>query len=260
MSKMPVLFLGHGSPLNALEDNGFTRMLLGLGHSISRPRAILCISAHWMTKGSFVTHMQSPKTIHDFYGFPQALYDVLYPAPGSPLLAEQIQSNLEPTPLFLDDSSWGLDHGTWSVLKHMYPDASIPVLQLSLDMSKPFGFHVALGEKLREFRDQGVLIVGSGNIVHNLGKIAFDPDAQAYDWALEFDAWAMTQLNARNFKALTDQPLLSESGRLSIPTPDHYYPLLYALGASTGADSLAFEFGGMQHASISMRCLSFGLR
>lgn len=255
---MPVLFLGHGSPMNAIQENNFTKTLGSLGNKFPEPKAILCISAHWMTRGTWVTHMDSPKTIHDFYGFPQALFDVEYPAPGSPQFAELIKKTVKDPEVRLDDEAWGLDHGTWSVLRHMYPKANIPVLQLSLDMSNSPEFHFKLGQELAKLREHGVLIVGSGNIVHNLRTIRWEANAPAYDWALEFDEWSKSKLLARDFKALQHDFLKTEAGKLSIPTLDHYLPLLYILGASNTRDELKFEYEEIQNASISMRCLSFG--
>lgn len=256
--RMPVLFLGHGSPMNAISENDFTKTLQQLGQNLPRPPAILAISAHWMTEGTWVTHMAQPKTIHDFGGFPQELFNVEYPAPGLPELAEQLHSQISKPEIFADDEKWGLDHGTWSVLRHLYPKADIPVIQLSLDLTKPAEFHFALGEQLRSLRDQGVLIVGSGNLVHNLQKINWDEKALPFPWALEFDEWAKEKINSRDFKALVQDATGSEAGRLSIPTPDHYYPLLYVLGASDTKDELQYIYEGFQNSSISMRCIGFG--
>lgn len=257
--KMPVLFLGHGSPMNAIADNNFTRTLGALGHKIPKPTAILCVSAHWMSEGSWITGMENPKTIHDFYGFPQALFDVQYNAAGSPEIAKLIQNEVKDPRINIDHEMWGLDHGTWSVLRHMYPEADIPVLQLSIYMEQPPEYHVKLGEELRKLREKGVLIVGSGNIVHNLRRIVWDANAKPYDWALEFDQYVKSKLEQRDFKALQDDVLKSEAGRLSIPTPDHWYPLLYTIGASDKNDSMKFEYEEMQNGSISMRCVSFGM-
>jgi 4,5-DOPA dioxygenase extradiol len=258
--KMPVLFLGHGSPMNALADNDFTQTLGRLGDKISKPKAILCVSAHWMTEGSWVTGMEKPKTIHDFYGFPQALFDVQYPAAGSTEIAQMIKANITDPKVHLDHEVWGLDHGTWSVLRHMYPEADVPVLQLSIYMSQPAEYHFKLGQELAKLRDKGVLIMGSGNIVHNLRQISWKEDARPLDWAIEFDEWVKEKIIKRDFTPLQSDVLKSEAGKLSIPTPDHYYPLLYALGAADSTDEMHFEYEGIQNASISMRCVSFGLR
>lgn len=257
-TKMPVLFLGHGNPMNAVATNSFTQRLETLGQELPSPKAILCVSAHWLSAGTWVTHMERPKTIHDFYGFPQELFNVQYPAPGSPQVAELIQSLSLSPKIQLDDKSWGLDHGTWSVLCKMYPQADIPVLQLSIDMSEPPAFHFKMGQTLRALRDQGVLIVGSGNIVHNLRRVEWEKQGQGSDWAIEFDQWVKNRLEARDFKAVTEDFLKTKAGQLSVPTPDHYLPLLYVLGAADEKENLNFEFEGYDMGSISMRCLSFG--
>lgn len=263
--RMPVLFFGHGSPMNAITDNPFTQRLRQIGRDLPRPRAILCVSAHWMTEGTWVTGMDKPKTIHDFGGFPQELFAVNYPAPGEPnvakLVATEVSQTASPAPVVgIDGDEWGLDHGTWSVLRHVFPDADIPVLQLSLDMTKGPEYQFEMGERLRALRDQGILIVGSGNLVHNLRRIEWDPKAKPYDWALEFDAWSKKNLEDGNFKAMTHDFFASAAGKLAVPTPDHYYPALYILGAADKSDKLAFEWEEMQNASISMRTFSFGLR
>lgn len=256
--KMPALFIGHGSPMNAIEGNAFSRRWQALGKELGKPKAILCVSAHWLSAGTWVTHMERPQTIHDFYGFPQELHEVQYPAPGSPQLAEQLQALSKYPKIQADDKSWGLDHGTWSILHQMYPEADVPVVQLSIDMSEPPAFHFELGKTLRALREQGVLILGSGNIVHNLRRIDWDKPLQGADWALEFDNWVKERLQARDFKALTEEFRKSRAGELSVPTPDHYLPLLYVLGASDDKDTLNFEVEGCDMGSISMRSLSFG--
>lgn len=256
---MPVLFLGHGSPMNALADNRFTQTLDGLARRISKPSVILCISAHWTTEGTWVTHMARPKTIHDFSGFSKALFDVQYSAPGSSQIAELIQKTIKAPKIQLDDKNWGLDHGAWSVLKHMYPNADIPVVQLSIDLKESPSFHFELGKKLQFLREEGVLIVGSGNIVHNLRLLNWDEKAPTHAWAIEFDEWVKQKIIARDFKALQMDVHKTEAGRLSVPTPEHYYPLLYILGASSSDDKCKFEYEEMQNASISMRSVSFGI-
>lgn len=257
-SKLPVLFLGHGSPMNAIAENDFTRALNLLGKELPRPQAILCISAHWMTEGSWITHMPQPKTIHDFYGFPQPLFDVQYPAPGAPEIAEKIQKLITDPGIQLDDEMWGLDHGTWSVLKHMYPIADIPVMQLSLYMEQPLEYHMKLGEELTKLREEGILIIGSGNIVHNLRQINWDENAQPYAWATEFDEWIKTKVVHRDHHAIVTDALKSEAGKLSVPTLEHFLPFIYTLGASESLDEIRFEYEGIQNGSISMRCISFG--
>lgn len=255
--RLPTVFIGHGSPMNAISNNVYTNAMNQLGQSLPQPRAILMVSAHWMTRGTWVTHMAHPKTIHDFHGFPQPLFDMKYPAPGSPDVADQIRQLVTTPKIHADDSEWGLDHGTWSVLKHMYPQANIPVVQLSLDMTQQPAFHFELGQKLKSLRDEGILIMGSGNIVHNLKRISWDENAKPYDWSIEFDEWVKVKALDRDFKSLVNSYLSTEAGRLSVPTPDHYYPLLYILGAADTKDSLFFDIEGLQNSAISMRSLRF---
>ena len=253
---MPVFFIGHGSPMNALELNPFTEALKNMRPLCPNPKAILCISAHWMTEGTWVTQMKNPKTIHDFYGFPQELFDIQYPAPGNPEIAQAIRDNVDPPHIQGDHEMWGLDHGAWSVLRHIFPEARVPVIQLSLNITKDPLFHFELGKKLQVLRESGILIVASGNIVHNLRKIKWESDAPPYDWALEFDDWIKAHLQNKNFDPLIHDFLKSESGKLSVPTMEHYYPLLYALGAAAKDDQIHFDFEGIQNASISMRTFS----
>ncbi len=248
--------------MNALADNDYTRALGELGSSLPRPRGILCVSAHWCTQGSWVTRMPHPKTIHDFGGFPRELFEVRYPAPGSRELAELVQTTVSIPQIDANDAAdpdeWGLDHGTWSVLKHMYPAADIPVVQLSLAMDEGPRYHFDLGSKLSPLRDQGILILGSGNIVHNLRIIDWNEQAPIMPWAAEFDAWVKGRIEARDFEALIEEASSTESGRKAIPTPDHWYPLLYVLGAAAPGDRLKWIYSGFQHGSISMRSLLFG--
>ncbi|MEW6057715.1 MAG: 4,5-DOPA dioxygenase extradiol [Bdellovibrionota bacterium] len=257
--RMPVVFVGHGSPMNAIEQNSFTETLSRLGKEIPRPKAILCVSAHWMSEGSWVTEMARPKTIHDFYGFPKELFDVQYPAQGSPELAKLIQDAIKDPKINLDHKMWGLDHGTWSVLKHMYPNADVPVLQLSLYMEQPAEYHYKLGQELKHLRDQGVLIIGSGNIVHNLRRIRWEEGAEPFEWASEFDEWVKGRIAMRDYRSLIYEATESVAGKLSIPTAEHWYPLFYVLGASDSQDVLRFEYEGIEMGSISMRSLSLGL-
>ncbi len=258
-ARMPVIFIGHGNPMHAIADNAFTQALARLGREIPRPRAILCASAHWMTEGSWITRMAQPRTIHDFYGFPEALFQVQYPAPGSPAIADFIRARIEDPKVHPDDENWGLDHGTWAVLRHMYPEADIPVLQLSIYMEQPAEYHFKLGEQLRPLRDEGILIVGSGNIVHNLRRAVLRGEVAPYDWAVEFDAWVKARLENRDYAALRNDALSTTAGRLSIPSPDHWYPLFYPLGAADDRDALRYEYEGLENGSISMRCFSLGL-
>ena len=256
--RMPVLFIGHGSPMNAIEINTYTKTLNALGKNLPKPKAILMVSAHWMTEGTFITEMQNPKTIHDFYGFPQKLFDVQYPAPGSPEIAKLIQETALDPKVHGDKEMWGLDHGTWSVLRHMYPNADIPVMQLSLYMAQPPEYHVKLGQQLSKLRDQGVLILGSGNLVHNLRQIKWDPNAQPFNWAVEFDQWLKERLVDRDFKSVQNDFHKTKAGQLSVPTLDHYLPLHYILGAADSRDELKFEYEEMQNGSISMRSFRLG--
>lgn len=256
--KMPVLFIGHGSPMNAIAENNFTRTLNALGKRLPTPEAILCISAHWMTEGSWITRMDRPKTIHDFYGFPQPLFDVQYPASGRPDIADGIIQTIQGPKIHPDSEAWGLDHGTWSILKHMYPEANVPVIQLSLYLQQAPEYHIKLGQELAKLRERGIMIVSSGNIVHNLRTIRWEENAKAYDWAIEFDQWSKSMLEKRDLKALSKDFLSSQSGKLSVPSMDHYYPLLYTLGASDAKDELKFEYEEIQNGSISMRAVSFG--
>ena len=255
---MPLLFLAHGSPMNAIANNVFTKTLNLLSKNLPTPSAILCISAHWQTEGTWITHSTNPKTIHDFGGFPPELYKIQYPAPGDPQLAEKIQKMIESPQIKFDDKNWGFDHGSWSVLLHLYPEAKIPVIQLSMDMTQPPQFHFDLGRQLNFLRAQGVLIVASGNIVHNLRTIQWEEKTKPLDWAIEFDQWVKQNLLNRNFNPLISDFTKSKVGHLSVPTPDHYYPLLYILGATEQSDELKFEFEGFQNASISMRSIRFG--
>jgi 4,5-DOPA dioxygenase extradiol len=253
-NKMPVLFIGHGSPENAIEDNAFSRNWEKAAASLPRPEAILCISAHWQTQGTAVTAMEKPKTIHDFYGFPDALYKVRYNAKGSPDLAKEIKRAIKSTAV-RPDHEWGLDHGTWSVLVRMYPKADIPVLQLSLDVDLSPEGRYRIGTELAGLRSHGVLILGSGNAVHNLERLS--PKTTPFDWAREFDAFVKENLEGRNDDALVrfaKHPV----AQLAHPTDEHYLPLLYVLGASIGEKALFFNESFFM-GSLSMRCALFGL-
>ena len=256
-ARMPSIFLGHGTPLNALADNRWTQTWTRVGREIGRPKAIVAISGHWCTYGVGVTAMARPPTIHDFGGFPQALFDIRYPAPGDPELAARIRDLLAPIPVVLDDRSWGLDHGTWSVLCKAYPAADVPVVQLSIDLTQPPQFHIDLGAKLAPLRDEGVLILGSGNIVHNLTVFRRHADDFAYDWAQRFNDHIRDKLLAHDFRAIVDYADVGADATMSVPTPDHYYPLLYAAGAA-GADRATIESDGVFQASMSMLSVSFG--
>lgn len=252
---MPCVFLGHGTPLNVLADNVWTRSWRRIGLTLPRPRAILSVSAHWCTQGVGVTAMEAPPTIHDFGGFPKEMYDIRYPAPGDPTLAHRVCELLAPLPI-VPDQSWGLDHGTWSVLAKAYPDADIPVVQLSIDMTQPAAFHFSVGTHLAPLRDEGVLILGTGNVVHNLMLRQRHSDF-AYAWAIKFNDFVREHLLAHEFGALIDYESLGEAAALSAPTPDHYYPLLYAAGAA-GDDEAAIEIDGVYEGAMSMLSVVFG--
>lgn len=253
--KMPALFIGHGNPMNAIEDTEFSRMWGSIGQSLPRPKTILCISAHWETVGTQVTAMESPRTIHDFAGFPKPLFDLEYPAPGNPGLARWIQRLVDYTPVSLD-FDWGIDHGAWSVLCRLYPEADIPVVQLSLDRTKTPAFHYQLGNALRALRTRGVLIVGSGNIVHNLAVLVWKDFA--YDWALAFDEQVKHLILAGDHEAIVHFDRLGESALLSVPTSEHFLPLLYILALQDPAEAITFFAEKVTLGSISMRSLIVG--
>jgi 4,5-DOPA dioxygenase extradiol len=253
---MPAAFIGHGTPMNALESNLHTDSWRAFAASIPKPKAILVISAHWYTRGVGVTAMKTPKTIHDFGGFPQALFDMQYPAPGDPAVAQRVQELLKPVARL--DQNWGLDHGTWSILIHMFPEADIPVLQLSIDGTQPAQYHYDIGKQLRPLRDEGVLILGSGNVVHNLGVMRRSDQAPAYDWAVSFNDFVRNQIQNRNHAPLIQYELQGEAARLSIPTSEHYLPALYILGLQRDEDQASILTDGIDLSSISM--LSFAIR
>lgn len=254
MSKMPAVFLGHGSPMNALEHNAATESFRKLGEELPRPKAILAVSAHWETEGTQILSLAKPPTIHDFYGFPKALFDLEYPALGSPEFAKRTQSLVANSSL---NEKWGLDHGTWSVLVHMYPKADIPVYQLSLDVKKTPQEHLEVGRKLQALREEGVMILGSGNIVHNLRAINWKEPNGVYSWGLEFDQKIKSALDARDEKTLTDYLELGDAAKLSVPTAEHYLPLLYVFGASRSKDILSYPFEGYAMGSLSMRSVLY---
>jgi 4,5-DOPA dioxygenase extradiol len=260
-SKMPVLFLGHGSPMNAIEENEFVTNFRKIAKRIPKPQAILCVSAHWETKGTLVTAMANPKTIHDFGGFPKALFDVQYPARGSRIIAEEMQNIIKNTQVGLD-YDWGLDHGCWSVVKHLYPNADIPVLQLSLDYLKDPAAHYALGKELQELRNKGILIIGSGNIVHNLGALAWDKMNEpnyAFDWNIE----ARTNINKfildQNHQELINIRKKGRAYELAIPSMEHYLPLLYILGLQNKSESIELFNDVAVAGSLSMTSVAIGL-
>ena len=255
---LPAIFFGHGNPLNALASNAYTEAWRQIVIETPRPRAILSISAHWYVPETGVTISTAPRTIHDFGGFPQELYRVQYPAPGDPALARRIQKILSPLEVTLDDA-WGLDHGTWSVLKHVYPRADIPVVQLSIDETRPASLHFEIGQKLAPLREEGVLIVGSGNLVHNLHAYAWGRHSQEpYDWAVRFEDTAKNMMMANEVKPLVNYEVLGPEAALSIPTPDHYLPLLYVLGARQEGEPIRFPVQGVDGGSISMLAVQVG--
>jgi len=255
---MPAIFFGHGNPLNALLRNLYTNRWQVIGSSIPKPKAVLCISAHWYLPGTSVTAMQSPRTIHDFGGFSGELYEVQYPAPGSPELAARVRDLLAPIPVELDQS-WGLDHGTWSVLCHVFPQADIPVVQLSIDEAREPQFHYAVGNMLAPLRDEGVLIIGSGNIVHNLHTYAWGKhDVEPFDWALRFETLARELLLNGEHAPLVNYETLGRDALLSAPTPDHYLPLLYVIALQRKGEEITFPVEGFDGGSISMLTVQIG--
>jgi 4,5-DOPA dioxygenase extradiol len=262
--KMPVLFLGHGSPLNIVLKNRFTEHLVTLGVELPRPRAIMVISAHWLTDGTFVACNQDPQTIYDFYGFPQELYRIKYPSPGSPELAKLVTATAQKDAIKCDNN-WGLDHASWSVLKHMYPEADIPVFEMSLDYSfndwrpRPLQYHFDLAAQLKELRKKGLLIIGSGNVVHNLRMIDFqNMDAAPYDWAVELDEKIKAALVSGQYRDLLEYHNMGRAAQLGIPTLDHYLPMIYTIALREKDEPLQFTYEGMQNGSISMRCFRIG--
>ncbi len=256
--RMPAIFFGHGNPMNALAGNAYTQAWSKIGAGIPRPKAILAISAHWYVPYVAVTGMKEPRTIHDFGGFPRELFEFAYPAPGDPALAMRIRELLEPVDAGLD-SQWGLDHGTWSVLCHVFPHADIPVVQLSIDETQPPQFHFQAGKLLAPLRDENVLVIGSGNIVHNLHAYAWGRHpAEPFDWAVRFDGRVRELLAANDMASLVDYESLGRDALLSAPTPDHYLPLLYIAGMLADEDPISFPVAGMDGGSISMLSVQFG--
>ncbi len=255
---MPAVFLGHGNPMNALARNSYTEAWARLAAAIPRPRAIVCVSAHWYVPGTRVTANARPPTIHDFGGFPSPLYEIHYPAAGAPELARKVSFLLAPAAVVLDDE-WGLDHGTWSLLVHMFPDASIPVIQLGIDETVAAEEHYQLGRRLRPLRDQGILVLGSGNAVHNLHAYAWGRQAvQPYDWAVRFEERVRSLVAARDFEAVTAYEALGRDASLSAPTPDHFLPLLYVLAQHEGEEAVSFPVEGFDGGSVSMLGVRIG--
>lgn len=258
--KMPVLFLGHGSPMNAIEENEFVKGFRDVAKEIPNPNAILCVSAHWETRGTFVTAMEKPMTIHDFGGFPQALFEVQYPAPGSPELARETKSLVKKADVGLDEK-WGLDHGAWSVIKHMYPNADVPIIQMSLDYSQTPQFHYELARELKSLREKGVLIVGSGNMVHNLKMVAWDKlnaDEYGFDWAIEASEKMKKYILSGDHKQLIDFRSQGKSFDLAIPTPEHYLPLLYSLALKDESENVSLFNDKAVAGSLTMTSVKIG--
>ena len=257
-TRMPAIFFGHGNPMNALATNAWTQGWAAFGRSIARPRAVLCVSAHWYLSGTLVTSMERPRTIHDFGGFPRELYGVDYAAPGDPALASQVRALLSPIPVGPDEE-WGLDHGTWSVLRHVFPNADVPIVQLSLDKTKPASFHYDLARRLRSLRDEGVLIVGSGNLVHNLHTYSWGRHpVEPFDWGVRFEELARGFMLARDHTSLVNYEALGSDAMLAIPTPEHYLPLLYVLAQQEDGEATAFPVSGFDGGSISMLSVRVG--
>jgi 4,5-DOPA dioxygenase extradiol len=252
--RLPVLFVGHGNPMNALEDNQYVRAWQAQGRLLPRPKAILCISAHWFVRGTSVHVADRPQTLYDFYGFPAELYEQHYDCPGSPELARRVQRLIKHAQVGAD-LDWGVDHGTWVPLKRMFPKADVPVVQLSLDYSKPARFHYDLAKELAPLRREGILIIGSGNVPHNLGRFEPERDAEPYPWAVEFDETLKKLIQTRDHESLINYEKLGYAAKLSIPTPDHYLPLLYALALQESDEQVEFFAEGIAHGSISMRSL-----
>ncbi|MES2629466.1 MAG: 4,5-DOPA dioxygenase extradiol [Bacteroidota bacterium] len=257
---MPVLFIGHGSPMNGIENNEFSDYWTKLAAEMPQPTAVICISAHWLTRGTFITAADQPQTIHDFGGFPQALFDVQYPAPGNPALAEETTKLFEPGKVGLDHE-WGLDHGTWTVVKHMYPKANIPVLQLSIDYYQNGMYHYELAKNLAALRKKGVLIMGSGNMVHNLRMVAFDKlneKEYGFDWAHEMNAKFKELITNGDYRSLAEYEKLGPSAKLAVPTPDHYWPLMYILGLQQKNEEPVFFNDRAVGGSLTMTSVRFG--
>jgi 4,5-DOPA dioxygenase extradiol len=254
---MPAIFFGHGNPMNALLENEFTAAWNRVGRAMPKPKAIVCISAHWYLPGTLVTAMEKPRTIHDFGGFPRPLYETRYPAPGDPNLAQRLKSMLDVDVSL--DHEWGFDHGTWSVLCHVFPDADVPVVQLSIDETQPAEFHYEMGRQLAPLRDEGILVMGSGNLVHNLHTYAWGRHVvEPFDWAVRFEKLARETMSAGNDAPLVAYESLGRDAQLSAPTPDHYLPLLYVLGARHADDTVTYPVEGIDGGSVSMLSVQLG--
>ena len=256
--RMPVIFFGHGNPMNAIQQNGWTETWRRMGEAMPHPKAIVCISAHWYLPATLVTGVERPRTIHDFGGFPRPLYEVQYPAPGNPPLARRLQQLLQPIDAQLDDQ-WGFDHGTWSILAHVFPKADIPLVQVSIDETQPAQFHYEIGRRLAPLRDEGILVMGTGNIIHNLHAYAWGHHpVEPFDWALRFEAQARALMFAGDYEPLVDYEALGRDAMLSAPTPDHYLPLVYVLGAAHPGERATFPVEGIDGGSVSMLTVQIG--
>lgn len=256
-NKLPVIFIGHGNPMNAILENPYTEALKKLGEEIPKPKAIMVISAHWETEGAYITGEDEPKQIYDFYGFPKELYELVYRPSGAKEYVEKVLIELMEENILMD-SKWGIDHGAWAVLKHMYPKADIPVFQLSLNKNQNESYHYNLGKKLIKLREMGILIVASGNIVHNLGRMKYEMDAEPFDWAIEFDKFIAKAIAEGEHKKLIEYKKLGKIAELSVPTEEHYLPLLYIAALQQEEDKVKFIYEGIQHGSMSMRCIKIG--
>lgn len=255
MSKMPVIFVGHGSPMNAIEDNQYTRSWREMAKKIPKPKAIISISAHWYTKGTKIMNEENPKTIYDMYGFPKELYEIIYNSPGNPKLAEASKELISKDSVY--DNTWGIDHGTWSVLVHMYPERDIPVFQISIDAAASPEAHYQIGKELRSLREQGVLLFGTGNIVHNLRLVDWESGDMGYDWAYKFDDYIKDSINDFKHENVINYLSLGETAKLAVPMPDHYYPILYILGAVDKDDKISIYNNSCMMGSLSMTSYLF---
>jgi 4,5-DOPA dioxygenase extradiol len=255
--RMPVLFIGHGNPMNALYDNPFTKSLNKLGKEIPKPKAILVVSAHWLTRGTYVLNSPMPKTIYDFGGFPDELYKVKYDAPGAPELAKETKEYIHTTDVQLD-TEWGLDHGAWTILKHLYPAADIPVFELSIDYNKPAQYHYELAGQLSKLRSKGVLIIGSGNIVHNLRRISWEDPTAKFDWSIEFDEKVKNYVNQHQHQELIAYEKMGSAAALAVPTNDHYLPMIYTIALQEKNEPIVHTYESIEMGSISMRCFKIG--
>jgi len=251
--KMPALFIGHGSPMNAIEENEFTRTLLKVGGELMRPQAVLVISAHWLTRGTFVNASPKPKMIYDMYGFPNELYQVQYPAPGSPEFAKEVQQLIKNVDI-QTDYEWGFDHGNWSILKWLFPNADVPVFQMSIDYYRPMEYHYKLAQELKSLREKGVLIIGSGNLTHNLRMVHFEnKNAQPAEWAVEFDSKIKELLDEKKHNSIIEYDKLGAASRLAVPEPSHFIPLIYTIGLQHDDEHVSYFYEGFKYSTLSMR-------